>query len=153
MGASEGAGVSRGWGVEMTRSVHIVLAVVLFGGALTACTGGSEERLTPIQGSSATARSETARPDLPTAVVVKEWRDFSLNTHCGVRDARIGGEYYLADPALTDGLGNPPREWLDFGGVGVMTVYSDGTAKFTDGQGHDATFTKLTEMDGYRLCA
>ena len=137
----------------MTRSVHIVLAVVLFGGALTACTSGSEERLPPIQGTSATAPSETARPDTPTAVVVRELRDFRLNIHCGVRDARIGGQYYLADPALSDGSGNAPTEWLNFGGVGVMTVYSDGTAKFTDGQGHDATFTKLTDMDGYRLCA
>lgn len=36
---------------------------------------------------------------------------YSLYTHCGVYEARIGDTYYLADDPLDDRQGNPPPGW------------------------------------------
>lgn len=36
---------------------------------------------------------------------------YELLTHCGIREARIGSTYYLADHPLSDGQGNPPPGW------------------------------------------
>ena len=65
---------------------------------------------------------------------------FDLYTHCGIRSAKIGSDYYIASPVLDDGEGNPPEGWGNPGQVGTMTVYGDGTAHFTAPGGLDADF-------------
>lgn len=65
---------------------------------------------------------------------------FDLYTHCGVREARIGGDFYAASPVLDDGNGNPPTGWGNPGQIGTMTVYGNGTAHFSAPGGLEADF-------------
>lgn len=93
-------------------------ALVLAG--LVACTGPS---LSP---------SASSSPSHPSVVVAK-YVGFQLTTHCGIRSAVVGGAYYVADPMLSDGRGNPPPGWGNPFQKGVMTVRSDGSAEFVAG--------------------
>ncbi len=36
---------------------------------------------------------------------------YTLRTHCGIDEARIGATYYEAKTPLSDGSGNPPNGW------------------------------------------
>jgi hypothetical protein len=65
---------------------------------------------------------------------------FDLYTHCGIREAKIGNDFYAASPVLDDGNGNPPAGWGNPGQIGTMTVYSNGTAHFTAPGGLEADF-------------
>lgn len=65
---------------------------------------------------------------------------YNLYTHCGVSEARVAGQYYLAVHPLSDGSGNPPAGWGNPYDVGTMTVVSATEAVFTDGVGHSVVF-------------
>ena len=70
-------------------------------------------------------------------------QSFKLNTHCGVDRAAIGGKPYVADrPLYRDGdSGSPPAGWED-PQIGVMTVFSDGTAVFRHSDGQEVKFVQ-----------
>jgi len=68
-----------------------------------------------------------------TASTLRVIDDYDLYTHCGIREARIGNDFYVATPQLNDGSGNPPAGWGNPAQAGTMTVYDDGTARFTAG--------------------
>ncbi len=65
---------------------------------------------------------------------------FDLYTHCGIREAKIGSDFYAASAVLDDGNGNPPTGWGNPSQVGTMTVYADGTAHFSAPGGLEADF-------------
>ena len=65
---------------------------------------------------------------------------FDLYTHCGVREAKIGSDFYAASPVLDDGNGNPPTGWGNPWQIGTMTVYGNGTAHFSAPGGLEADF-------------
>lgn len=65
---------------------------------------------------------------------------FSLYTHCGISGLSLGTVYYLADHPLDDGNGNPPDGWGNPYQPGWITTPTAGTAVFTDGAGHSASF-------------
>ena len=65
---------------------------------------------------------------------------FDLYTHCGIREAKIGSDFYAAEPVLGDGNGNPPAGWGNPGQSGTMTVYQNGTAHFAGPGGLTADF-------------
>ena len=65
---------------------------------------------------------------------------YDLLTHCGIREALIQDQYYVASPALDDGNGNPPKGWDNPYDSGTMTVNPDNTADFSDAAGHHAHF-------------
>lgn len=67
-------------------------------------------------------------------------RQYSLYTHCGVREARIGNTYYAADHPLDDGRGNPPSGWGNPYQEGSITMPTPSTALFRDGLGHVVRF-------------
>ncbi|HEY7859090.1 MAG TPA: hypothetical protein VIC82_11390 [Candidatus Nanopelagicales bacterium] len=67
----------------------------------------------------------------PSAVHVID--PYYLYTHCGVTQAKIGDDFYVATPQLSDGSGNPPDGWGNPHQSGTMTVFDDGTARFTAG--------------------
>jgi hypothetical protein len=71
----------------------------------------------------------------PTLVLT----DYELYTHCGVREAKVGDDFYLASPEL-GASGNPPSGWGNPSQVGTMTVYADGTARFSAAGGLEAAF-------------
>ena len=65
---------------------------------------------------------------------------YNLYTHCGVSEARVGGQYYVAVHPLSDGAGNPPAGWGNPYDAGTMTLVSATEAVFTDGAGHSVVF-------------
>lgn len=65
---------------------------------------------------------------------------YSLYTHCGVREARIGHAYYVADHPLDDGQGNPPPGWGNPNQAGTITTPSPSVAVFRDALGHVVRF-------------
>jgi hypothetical protein len=67
-------------------------------------------------------------------------QSFDLYTHCGVREAKIGSDFYAASPVLADSGMNPPTGWGNPGQVGTMTVYGNGTAHFSAPGGLEADF-------------
>lgn len=65
---------------------------------------------------------------------------YDLLTHCGVTEAQIDNNYYVASPVLDDGNGNPPPGWGNPYDSGTITINADGTADFSDSAGHRAHF-------------
>jgi hypothetical protein len=65
---------------------------------------------------------------------------YNLYTHCGVSEARVGSQYYVADHPLSDGAGNPPAGWGNPYQAGTMTRVSATEAVFTDTVGHRVSF-------------
>jgi hypothetical protein len=65
---------------------------------------------------------------------------YSLYTHCGIADARIGGRWYQARPPLSDGSGNPPAGWANPYQRGSIAMIGAGQAVFTDPAGHHVRF-------------
>ncbi len=65
---------------------------------------------------------------------------YELYTHCGIREALIDKNYYVASPVLDDGNGNPPKGWGNPYNSGTMTVNPDKTADFHDSAAHRAHF-------------
>ena len=105
------------------------MRVALGAGLLTLAMSGCTSAATP-----------QASQEPSVAVGGHVIRAFDLYTHCGIRETRIGGEYYAASPVLDDGSGNPPSGWGNPGQVGTMTVYGDGTARFSAPGGLEANF-------------
>jgi hypothetical protein len=95
--------------------------------ALAVALGGCASQVPP---------TPIATPSAPTAVRVID--PYDLRTHCGIREARVGHDYFVATPPMGDG--NPPSEWGNPDQTGTMTVYDDGTARFSAGD-LTATFT------------
>ncbi|MFN8167582.1 MAG: hypothetical protein U0S36_02225 [Candidatus Nanopelagicales bacterium] len=87
--------------------------------------------------SSAAGTPTIAPSSSPTVVQVLD--DYELYTHCGIREAKVGRDFYLADPEQGDG-GNPPQGWGNPSQRGTMTVRSDGTARFSAPGGLSADF-------------
>jgi hypothetical protein len=93
----------------------LVLAAALAMGLLPACSAGSASH-------------------------VGESSSYKLYTHCGVREARIGNDYFVAMHPLDDGSGNPPQGWGNPYQQGRMKRISSTVAVFTDARGHRVEF-------------
>ena len=65
---------------------------------------------------------------------------YNLYTHCGVSEARLGNQYYVAVHPLSDGAGNPPAGWENPYDAGTMTLVSATEAVYPDGVGHSVVF-------------
>jgi hypothetical protein len=91
----------------------------------------------------ASPRGTQASPPSPkvsaTAVFVRSER-YTLDTHCGVDEARIGDHYFEAVHPLRDKSGNPPPGWGNPSQSGTMTMVSPAEAVFTDHAGHRVVF-------------
>ena len=78
---------------------------------------------------------------------------YSLYTHCGVYEAKIGDVYYEAEQPLDDGQGNPPPGWGNPYQQGTITVDSATVAIFRDGLGHVVRFRARPRATSYlRIC-
>lgn len=84
--------------------------------------------------------SPAASPEPSASASTRVIEGFELYTHCGIREAKIGGDFYTATPVLADGNGNPPGGWGNPGQVGTMTVDGNGTARFSAPGGLEADF-------------
>ena len=65
---------------------------------------------------------------------------YSLYTHCGIYEARVGSTYFVADKSLDDGNANPPAGWGNPYQAGTINLPSPSTAVFRDDLGHVVTF-------------
>lgn len=115
-------------GAVARRWVPIVVGVVAVAVLVSAC-GPATKPASHGSGSHASS-SSSAQSDRP----------FSLYTHCGVREARIGNTFYAADHPLDDGQGNPPPGWGNPYQKGRITLPTPSTAVFRDGLGHVVRF-------------
>ena len=77
---------------------------------------------------------------------------FTIYTHCGVDIVSVGGDWYQAKPPANDGNGNRPAGWDTPTDTGELSIYEDGTARFTSHAGHVATFVKLPEKPTLKGC-
>lgn len=66
---------------------------------------------------------------------------YRLYTHCGIVEAQIGKDYFVAVHPLDDGNGNPPSGWGNPYQDGTMERVSTNTAVFRDSLGHRVEFT------------
>lgn len=95
-----------------------------------------------------------AMDDGPSTTTPSAGMPYSLYTHCGVYEARIGDTYYLADDPLDDGQGNPPPGWGNPFQDGTMTFPAPGVAVFSDRLGHVVRFHARPGATSFlRLCS
>src|SRR5262245_43166506 len=114
----------------------VALAVVL-----AACGGGGAR---PVTRPAATQA---------TAAFAGLTRPYTLCTHCGIGEARIGNGYFEAVHPLSDGAGNPPVGWGDPFQQGTMTMLSPAMAVFRDDAGHRVVFRLRPGATSFRhLC-
>ena len=100
----------------------------------------------------ASANARSARS--PTSRTVTATIPYQLFTHCGVHEALVGKAYYIASPVLADASGNPPPGWPNPYDSGTMTTFSDGTADFSDNDGHRAHFVIRKQATSFLgMCA
>jgi hypothetical protein len=78
---------------------------------------------------------------------------YTLYTHCGVISATINGSIFYAEPALTDGSGNPPSGWGNPYDSGEMRLTSPAIAEFRDSAGNSAHFTRLAQGPDLAICS
>ena len=97
--------------------------------------------------------SSTPKSTRPTPRPKPKPFAYTLYTHCGIDEARIGTRYYRAEQRLSDGSDNPPPGWNNPLQEGTMTVTSATTAIFRDSKGHRVTFRLRVGATGFlRIC-
>jgi hypothetical protein len=123
----------RGSVLVAAAAAAVVAGAVWFGG------GGSTEPDHTAAPSSDGPVEATAPSDGPSVQSAPEagGQPFDLYTHCGVRGADIGGVWFVAEPPLTDGEGNPPDGWGNPYQPGTLTLLSPTDAVFRDDAGHE----------------
>ena len=97
-----------------------------------------------------------AAPPVSAQGPVPEGRAYphDLLTHCGIRETRFAGEYWVTSPELHDGSHNPPAGWDNPFQRGTMRRLSPTAAEFRDGDGHVVVFTLRPGATGFeRMCA
>lgn len=85
--------------------------------------------------------------DLPCGpgVELRKVYAFIIYTHCGVRNAYFDGRWWIAEPMLSDGSGNPPPGWGNPYDRGKMEMLAEGLARYISGRGEVAEFRPLSE--------
>jgi hypothetical protein len=133
-------------GVEQ-RTVAFLAHGWLYTGFLAFRGQLSEDRRAELRG---VWSSLTLRPIATGAESAARGRPYwhTLYTHCGIVGTRFAGSDWVAEPALTDGNGNPPPGWRNPGQAGTMTLVSRDEARFESRDGdRDATFLRRTPTD------
>jgi len=84
------------------------------------------------------------QPSAPTCagpVTIGDRYLYVLRTHCGILDTYSAGRLWRANPALTDGSGNPPRGWENPEALGTMRLVHTNLAEFRQDHKLVARFT------------
>ena len=137
---------------RLTRTVpdslplRIRLALLCVGiVALCACGAGAGS---PAPASLSSLATTTSPTEITSSRTVVEPVPFLLNTHCGIREA-FANQFFLADPVLDDGSGNPPPGWGNPTQPGTMSLLADGRAVFRDESGHEVFFQPRPGADSF----
>ena len=86
------------------------------------------------------------------ATLGKEYA-YELYTNCGVRSAVFDrGRWWLANPPLDDGRGNPPAGWGNPFAKGVMVLVQEDFALFTSESGQVVQFVPWLHGLKKELC-
>src|SRR5438067_537758 len=109
----------------------LVTAAVLMLGVV-GCTGSGT--------TSAAGRTPPQRSSAPSSAAAAAAIPYSLLTHCGIDEARIGSRYLEADTPLSGGDYNAPPGWGTPFQAGTMTFLSSTRAVFRDDRGHQVFF-------------
>jgi hypothetical protein len=90
----------------------------------------------------------------PTTVTGSTPVPYTLYTHCGIDNAKIGGRWFEADHPLSDGSGNPPPGWGNPFQPGTIRMLSATVAEFRDSLGHVVRFHLRAGATGRKqVCA
>jgi hypothetical protein len=124
-----------------TMSLRRYAVVIVFGAiaVLSSCTSSSQVGRGPSGSSPELSSSQAGRGPRGSSPELSR-SPYLLLTHCGIREARIGDTYYVADHPLDDGHGNPPPGWNNPQQSGRMATPSPGVAVFSDAEGHVVRF-------------
>ena len=76
----------------------------------------------------APAPTPTPRPPKGPGVEIGKEYSYTLGVHCGVRQAKFDGRWWIADPIV--GI-NPPEDWDRYDEFGTMTLVTEDLAVFT----------------------
>ena len=107
----------------------------------------SAERRAEIEGIWANLQLSPIETGLEDAEIGKPYWH-SLYTHCGIRETKFDGRDWIADPPITDGQGNPPREWSKPEDGGRIVLEDETTAVYTSRDGErTATFRPRSDED------
>jgi hypothetical protein len=128
--------------LPVVRTPPLGPALGLTGALLAGCSAGPP-------GGDAAAPVPSASSPVAVAPSPGEVR-LSLSTHCGVRDAEVGGVYWAADPPL--GNGNEPPGWGDPETQGRWRQTGETTAVFLADSGVSAAFVRAERPDPYPAC-
>jgi hypothetical protein len=112
-----------------------VTAVAVLTLGLAGCTGSGTT-----SSAARTADAPSPAPRSPAAAAAVTPIPYSLLTHCGIDEARIGSRYFEADLPLTGDAHNAPTGWDTPFQDGTMTLLSSGRAVFHDDRGHEVFF-------------
>jgi hypothetical protein len=113
----------------MARGVLALAAL-----AAAAVTGCTSNTATPKGGDQGNARQDVA--STPIAEPVAGAVPYRLYTHCGIDWENVGGNWFEAQPPISDGHGNPPAGWGNPYQDGTITMLSPARAEFRDAAGH-----------------
>jgi hypothetical protein len=121
--------------------LRLPLGLMLLSTVLAGCASGD-------------GAAATAAGNVPSVVMsVGGSAPYSLYTHCGVLSATINGGIFYAEPALSDGSGNPPSGWGNPYDSGQMSLTSPATAEFRDSAGNSAHFARLPQGPDLAICS
>ena len=81
------------------------------------------------------------------------WRSHVLLTHCGIRETRFEGAYWVTEPELHDGSHDPPAGWDNPEQRGRMRRLSPDEAEFRDREGHVVLFRLRPGATDLQMCA
>ena len=130
------------------------MALLLF---VTACAASTSSEAAPTPSETRPQPTQT-RPQpaqaLPKNILVGRKYSHVLYTHCGIRETRFAGQYWVTTPELHDGAHNPPPGWDNPVQRGTFRLLSPTEAEFRDHAGHVVRFTLRKGATGFlRLCA
>ena len=92
--------------------------------------------------------TEEGPPEGP-GVLLGQPYSFRIGGHCGVRDTRFDGRWWLPDPVPAYGSNNPPTA---DDGAGTMTLVAEDRAVFVARSGRTVEFLPRPPDVGKRLC-
>jgi hypothetical protein len=112
------------------RSASGQKASYLFRLTLTPPTSQATALPRPLERGKWVCAPRSARPACVGPVTIGVRYLYVLRTHCGIFNTYFAGRLWRANPALTDGSGNPPHGWENPESLGTMRLRSAHLAEF-----------------------
>lgn len=134
----------------MRRPVLVLLLAAL--AATAGACASAPDAIAPRYRGTASPTEPAVLPAGTFTPNVGERYAYRLYTHCGIVQAQFAGAWWKADPALSDGSGNPPQAWTNPFHDGTMELRDDDTLLFRGGDERTARFVRAPSGFTPALC-